>query len=373
MANPQITTILKGVRDLENILTGSLAANALRLDEDAATTSRRDLLVRVRKSLVQYQDRTQELFYAAFVGHFNAGKSSTINSLLNLWNTSDAREDSLSPTDKHISLITHEANIASLVIGFSEDVRLAPLKNEFLKHLVLVDTPGTGDPHLLLKELSRDFLPVCDIVLFFFSATNTLDTTDVPILTELRENLDFIPLLFVVTRADELRLDMSSPVSMDNINKQQQSVFLSRILTRLRDVFPNNTITEGSFIFVDNRAAYNIETLRDALLSRADPARLSSRLEIATNRIAYFQRRGADLKNYFAGFIDLRLQELTRVVEASGNNIKHYHASVTISNNNLTKSWFDLYIRIKEESGPRCQDHFPAAIRLWIGGSEIGR
>ena len=24
------------------------------------------------------------------------------------------------------------------------------------------------------------------------------------------------------------------------------------------------------------------------------------------------------------------------------------------------------------ESGPRCQDHFPAAIRLWIGGSEIG-
>jgi hypothetical protein len=25
------------------------------------------------------------------------------------------------------------------------------------------------------------------------------------------------------------------------------------------------------------------------------------------------------------------------------------------------------------ESGPRCQDHFPAAIRLWIGGSEIGR
>jgi hypothetical protein len=25
------------------------------------------------------------------------------------------------------------------------------------------------------------------------------------------------------------------------------------------------------------------------------------------------------------------------------------------------------------ESGTRCQDHFPAAIRLWIGGSEIGR
>jgi predicted GTPase len=49
------------------------------------------------------------------MGHFSTGKSSTINSLLELDESSKtARITGLNPTDKSITLITHEENSNSV-------------------------------------------------------------------------------------------------------------------------------------------------------------------------------------------------------------------------------------------------------------------
>jgi ribosome biogenesis GTPase A len=111
----QCQAILKGLRDLEGILNRPLADTALDLKENASTSRQKDLLIRLRKSLVQYLERTGELVYIALIGHFSSGKSSTINSLLNLWNSSAERPVGLNPTDNTITLITHEKNTNSLL------------------------------------------------------------------------------------------------------------------------------------------------------------------------------------------------------------------------------------------------------------------
>ena len=102
----QCQQILKGVRGLK-LLTDPLTQKVLELESNAQTARHLDLLLRIRYSLTQYTERGKDLLYVGLMGHFSAGKTSTINSLLN-----SNRSVALNPTDKDITLITHKNNKA---------------------------------------------------------------------------------------------------------------------------------------------------------------------------------------------------------------------------------------------------------------------
>jgi len=282
-------------------------------------------------------------------GNSSQGKSSTINSLLQLWNSKYQRLVDLNPTDKVITLITHEQNANSLhgVLGQgSVPTRVQTVDSELLDQIVLVDTPGTGDPHLL-EEMARDFLPVCDLVLFFLSAANPLDATDIPLLSELHRRLPFIPLLFVITRADELRKNSDIPLSRDNYDLARAAVFIGDLKSRISLLLKPN-IGETEFILIDNKSRFQIEELRGILLSRVDPNNISVRLNLHSHKIRFFQTTAERLRDYFLSFLDGKLSELNSIVAGAETNIHRYQQAVTISNNNLTKSWFDNHASILE-------------------------
>src|ERR1043165_2038075 len=170
----QCLAILGGLRELETVLERPLTNRALDLNENALTQLQKELLTRLSRVLAQYVERTRHLVYVALIGHFSSGKSSTINSLLGLWNSESKRADDLNPTDNVITLITDKSNEKSLfglVLRGSVPIHLQTVESDLLSDIVLVDTPGTGDPHFV-EEMARDFLPICDLVLFFFPATS---------------------------------------------------------------------------------------------------------------------------------------------------------------------------------------------------------
>ena len=114
----QAQAILTGLESLANFLENPLARDALDLAEKtgrAQTHAHYDLLRRIRKSLSQYLKRHGDLFYVGLLGHYSSGKSSTINSLLQLWSTQNERPTDQNPTDTTITLITQEDNIKSLL------------------------------------------------------------------------------------------------------------------------------------------------------------------------------------------------------------------------------------------------------------------
>jgi hypothetical protein len=212
----QAQSISAGLTKLQGLLEKPVATGALELGKNAAAAKEYDVLRRLQRSLLQYLERNGALFYTGVLGHFSAGKSSTINSLLDTWNSKYERVTDLNPTDTTITLITKDKNASSLVGVIREGhvtIRLEPVDSPFLDEIVLVDTPGTGDPQFI-EEVARDFLPICDLILFVFSATSPLDKSDVPLLLELHNRLPFVPIHFVVTRTDELRTNENSPLTV---------------------------------------------------------------------------------------------------------------------------------------------------------------
>lgn len=349
-ADLQCEAILKGLENLEAVLDKPVANETLDLKHNVAASEQKLLLVRLRKSLVQYLERSRNLVYVGLIGHFSSGKSSTINSLLFLSGTPDERPTTLNPTDKLITLITHKKNANSLIGIISHGsvpIRMQTIDNDLLNELVLADTPGTGDPHLL-EELARDFLPICDLVLFFFSATSPLDATDIPLLTELHRRLPFIPIKFVITRADEHRVDPLQPVTASNFDSTSATRFVGEIMSRLALLPELSKYGQGDFLLIDNKGDFNIEVLRKDLVSRADPANVSSRLAMHSHKVSFFQTTSENLREFFSELLNEKLSELNRVVATAQNNILEYQEVVTITNNNLTRSWLDHQATIQD-------------------------
>jgi len=346
----QATQVLNGLRQLEELLEEPETEQALDLAKNARTTEQYNVLRRLRKSLTQYLEREGDLFYVGLVGHFSSGKSSTINSLLNVWGTDRERETDLNPTDTTITLITKDENAKSLLGVIREGhvtIRHESVDHELLTRVVVADTPGSGDTQFV-EEVARDFLPICDVILFFFSATSPLDKTDLPLLTELHKRLRFIPIKFVVTRADEFRIDASKPVSDSNIDNVRRDRFLSEVLTRLNKLLDPTVYTDEQFILIDNKAPhYNIEKISELIRAKCDPTNPNSRIVMHGHKLHYFQTAARELRTFFGNFLDEKLRQLIKIVDTADQNIRLYNENVIISNSNLTKNWLDQLTSIR--------------------------
>jgi predicted GTPase len=343
--------ILKGLNELRALLDEPITRHALDLANNVKTAYQHDVLNRTHRSLTQYLKLEGDLFYVGLLGHFSSGKSSTINSLLNIWGTDDERPTDLNPTDDTISLITRNTNDKSLLGVIREGhvtIRSKPIDNDLLDNIVLVDTPGTGDPELV-EEIARDFLPICDVIMFFFSAASPLDKNDMPLLEELHKRLPFVPIHFIVTRADELRRDIFAPVSEQNIDAAKRTRFFDDVLTRMNKLLKPKLYTEEQFILIDNKHGYNIAAVTEFIRTKCDPTNSRSRLVMHAHKLNYFVATAKDLRTFFEGFLDYKLRELTKIVHTAEQNIVRYTENVRISNNNLTKSWLDQLAAVHSE------------------------
>lgn len=96
---------------------------------------------------------------------------------------------------------------------------------------------------------------------------------DLPLLTEIHKRLRFIPIRFIVTRADEFRIDPAKAVSTTNIDAAKRDRFLGDVLTRLNKILHPTVYTEEDFILIDNKAGFNIDKLTELVRTKCDPTK----------------------------------------------------------------------------------------------------
>lgn len=179
------------------------------------------------------------------------------------------------------------------------------------------------------------------MIFFVFSAASPFDKSDAPLLIELHGRLPFIPIHFVVTRTDELRVDPDSPLTEENLDPQRRDRFLRTVVERVNTLLSPQVYTTHSFSLIDNRAQFRVEQLKALLLSRCSSSNPQAHVSMHINKLHFYRSSSKSLRIFFSAILVRKLDGLTRIVEAAKRNIERYQQLVQISNSNLTKTWME--------------------------------
>ena len=136
------------------------------------------------------------LFLLVIAGEFNSGKSSFINALLG----EKVLPEGVTPTTDRINVLRHGAEIGEESIEAYLLERTHPA--ELLREINIVDTPGTNAIIRRHEELTRDFVPRSDLVLFVTSADRPFTESERAFLEQIREWGKKI--VFVINKIDIL-------------------------------------------------------------------------------------------------------------------------------------------------------------------------
>jgi small GTP-binding protein len=127
------------------------------------------------------RDQLDGLFLLVVAGEFNSGKSTFINALLG----ERVLPEGVTPTTDRINLLHYGDEPGEQLLAEYVLERTYPA--DLLREISLVDTPGTNAIIRRHEELTRDFVPRSDLVLFVTSADRPFTESERAVLQEIRE------------------------------------------------------------------------------------------------------------------------------------------------------------------------------------------
>lgn len=166
-----------------------LLAEERRLLEDLrAALARHDGSAEDDQRLATALRQLERLFLVVVAGEFNSGKSAVLNALLGTA-PGELLAEGVTPTTDRITVLRHPDNAGHPILGEEEDPAVAVVTSvaEVLRHLDVVDTPGTNAVLREHEALTRDFIPRADLVLFVTSADRPFSESERAFLSAIRD------------------------------------------------------------------------------------------------------------------------------------------------------------------------------------------
>ena len=155
------------------------------------------------------------------VGEFNAGKSAFINALVG----AEVMPEGVTPTTSVINLLRFGPEPAVTMQADGVIVREYPA--EFLDEITIVDTPGTNAIIREHEQLTQQFVPRSDMVLFVTSADRPFTESERAFMASIRDWGKKI--VVVINKADLLR---------DETGVAEVTEFVGENIERLLDSAP---------------------------------------------------------------------------------------------------------------------------------------
>jgi small GTP-binding protein len=157
-----------------------------------------------------------DLFTIVIAGEFNAGKSSLINALFG----AKLRTEGPIPVDDRISVLRYGETASTKALSDFVLEQYYPV--DFLRNTTLVDTPGTNSIVERHQEITEDYIPRADLVLFVTSIDRPLSESERRFLVYIREWGK--KLVFVLNK-----IDTKSPEELEQV--------IDYLTTNVRSIF----------------------------------------------------------------------------------------------------------------------------------------
>lgn len=126
-------------------------------------------------------NQMKDLFLLVVVGEFNAGKTAFLNALLG----EKLLTEGVTPTTSHIHILRYGDQFQQETTA--DDLLLLHLPVEWLRDINLVDTPGTNAVVQRHQEITEEFVPRSDMVLFVTSADRPFSESERTFLERIRQ------------------------------------------------------------------------------------------------------------------------------------------------------------------------------------------
>lgn len=123
----------------------------------------------------------EEIFLLVIVGEFNAGKSAFINALLG----QRLLKEGVTPTTTQINVLHYGENNDRQVI--SQNLHRVTLPAPLLQEISIVDTPGTNAVIREHEQITAEFVPRSDLVLFITSSDRPFTESENTFLKQVRD------------------------------------------------------------------------------------------------------------------------------------------------------------------------------------------
>jgi small GTP-binding protein len=134
-----------------------------------------------QQALAASMAQLDEFFLLVIVGEFNAGKSAFINALAG----QRVLQEGVTPTTAEIHLLKFGETVTSTVDD--RGVRVVTAPADLLRDVHIVDTPGTNAIIREHEQLTAEFVPRSDMVLFVTSADRPFTETERAFLATIRD------------------------------------------------------------------------------------------------------------------------------------------------------------------------------------------
>lgn len=206
-------------------------------------------LADLRQALLQLD----ELFLIVVAGEFNAGKSALINALLG----QRVLAEGVTPTTTRITLVKHGDTMQETIGAGGIAVLTFPL--DLLRELNFVDTPGTNAVIRAHEELTREFVPRSDLVIFVTSADRPFTESERQFLEHIREWGKKI--VFVINKRDILASENEL---------REVTAFVAENATRLLGATPEIFAVSAKGALVGDEPGSGMSTLRAYVQSWLD-------------------------------------------------------------------------------------------------------
>lgn len=163
-----------------------LARERRLLEELRTALARHDGSAKDDARLATALDQLDRLFLIVVAGEFNAGKSAVLNALVG--DGERVLPEGVTPTTDRITLLQHPDNVREPVgEEDSSAVTVVTTAADVLRHLDVVDTPGTNAVLREHESVTRDFIPRADLVLFVTSADRPFSESEREFLSAIRD------------------------------------------------------------------------------------------------------------------------------------------------------------------------------------------